>query len=280
MEPAIEHTPPPPVLGDFVRDQARKQERHLARKWFFPIRFGKPRPADPAPTLGPQNPWRVIVETIPVDATTLRPIQPLRSVRGVVTAGRSRFRKGTLTLDEDGFTLLGTGVTPVVWLGKLGCLGYVVWISLLFTVAWVQGNPVAENVMRGVGLISFCVGVLGFALENVITEARRGPQEIRVFWDNVMEAQFEPNMRWAVILYRAPEPKPGVPGPVAQLPLNNLTPAVAGALWDAFDAYAPGRTRPDCGVYQWTTTRKILALLLLGTIAGSAMLLLNYTINH
>ncbi|MBC7805538.1 MAG: hypothetical protein H7145_05250 [Akkermansiaceae bacterium] len=280
METAPDYIPPRPLRGDSVRDKAREREKYAAKKPFLPIRLGAPRPPAPPPVPEPQNPWRVFAETIPVDATIVRPVRPVRAVRGVAVAGRSRFRKGIMALDADGFTLVGVGVTPVLWLGKVGCIGYVAWFLLLLAANQVQNNPIAEDVVRWVSVVCFFTGVFGYALETAITEARRGPQEIRVFWDSVLEAQFEPGMRWAVIIYRAPEPKPGVPGPVAQLPVNNLTPAIAGALWDAIDTYAPGRTRPDGGVYQWTTGRKIVALLLFGTIIGSILMIIRYVITR
>lgn len=270
VEPAIENIPPHPILGDFVRDKAREREKRDAKKRFFSIRIGNPPPAEPLPPPDPQNPWRVLAETVFVDATIVRPIKPLRPVKGVGVAGRSRFRKGVMTLDADGFTLTGIGVAPVLWFGRAGCLGYAVCAFLFVGAQWLS---VSNDFLSWIGGIAFCVGVLGYILESIVTEARRGPQEIRVFWDNVLEAQFEPGMRWAVIVYRAPEPKPGAPTPIAQLPLNNLTPSVAGALWDAIDTYAPGRTRPDGGAYVWTTGRKLFALLLAGTITGCIILI-------
>jgi hypothetical protein len=261
------------LLGDYVRDEAREEERNAPRNPLFGA-----RPPQPPRLVTPQNPWRVVAETILVDANTVRPVLPIRAVRGAAVAGRSRFRKGVITLDEDGFTLSGLGVTPVGWLGKIGLSGYIAWVVFLLAAIWVPNNLLTIDVMFWISGIGFCLGILGNALESGITELRRGSQEIRVFWENVLEAQFETNMRWAVILYRAPERKPGVPGPIAFLPINNLTPAVAGALWDAIETYAPGRTRSDGGVYRWTTGRKIAAFVLVGSMLVGILLLIRLII--
>ncbi len=179
-----------------------------------------------------------------------------------------------MTIDADGFTLTGTGVTPIRWARMIGFFGYCVCGLSFLAVSWLNGSSAANDVIVGTGVAGLCLGVFGYGMDGIVTELRRGPQEIRVFWENVLEAQFEEQMRWAVILYRAPEPKPGVPGPIAHLPLNNLTPAVAGALWDAFDDYAPGRTRPDGGVYHWTTGRKIAALIILSPLLAGIIMLI------
>lgn len=264
--------PPLPTLFDAKRGAARTREKATKRPVFV-LRFGAkvPEPAPPDPE--PQNPWRILPETLPVNAAIVRPYKPVAFVQNAVVTARSPFRKGSITFDADGVTLAGIGVNPVGWLGKVGNIGFFVWFIGMMTNAFGRGGGTLPAGVRWVAVAGFVVGLLGSSLENAVTEMRRVPMTIRLPWHDILEAQVESNSRWIVLMYRDAPKKEGTPGLVKHLPMSQITPAHAAALWDAFEAYAPGKIRANAATHDVNPRNIWLVLLFIGVIVGVVTLI-------
>lgn len=259
--------PPLPVLMDARLDAARVREREAAKATpLISFRLHSPVIGMPASSVEPRNPWHMLAESLPADATTVRPYKPLRHfVSGSASPERSRFRYGSVGFDESGFTLSGVGVTPVGWLKQVGGIGCVAGLALVGVSCWSLNQPWMYRAYPTLMLLfTVCsaVALLAFLLENAVTEQRRGANRQTVPWSDLLEAQWERDLRWVVLVYRSHDAK------IQSLPLGNLTPAHAAALWDVLWEYVPGRSRPATTVSESNPRTLVPVLVILGSLFG------------
>ena len=237
---------------------------------------------------GWQNPWNVRISRMPVDATIVRPVTAIRSVKPVQrhfqltgVSGRSPFRKGEMALDNDGFTLTGLRVEPARWPTIVGNVGAGIWLAALacLLIPFVESSHLFFTEMSVTASVGgFVIAILGAIVESILTERRLVPAEIRVSWEDVNEIQFASRLHWAVLVYRGPASKNSRRSQLLALPLNALEPTVIHALQEAAESYVPGKCRPNADVYRWTPFRRLVAASVIGVLAFGFFLL--YLVMH
>lgn len=237
----------------------------------IPLPFG--------PVLVPSNPWRILPEVIPVDAEMTHPMQPTREVRIDQSCARSLFRRGEMTLDATGFTLLGTGIKAIPWLKKASVIGIILSLLCMLAVAFLPLNLIVQQSLHAVLFVCFCISLMVLFTESLINERFRTPMEIHVPWSQVKEMQSSFRMDWAILIYCESSVKSNDTETFFFIPINSLSPAVMLALQDAVEAYVPGKLRLAVDREVWTTGKLIAVGVLLAVIL-TALIAIAQTLTH
>lgn len=162
------------------------------------------------------------------------------------TPTRSQARMGTITLRSEEITLSGLGIQEVIWAKYVGWIAYSLWLlNVLLSIALDRSLP--SNMMVAINIACLGGAVLGGVISGVaatFAELRRIPHEQTIAWEDIVEIQFEQQLRWAIVIYREAK-RNGNGFRYRNLTINLKEPSLTATLRETIEHFHPEKISPQ-----------------------------------